>query len=249
MSDSDAQDALTLLAGATLLAVGATDLHLRYVKAEMQPLLLIAGAILLGLGLRGVQRVVRDLRAQRAAPPDDPDDNHDGELHEHGHSVAPSSWLIALPLVVLALVAPPSLGSYAAARSETRIAEPTVDLPPLPAARDGAVDLTLTAYYTRVLYEPESLEGARLRLTGFVTPVDGRWFVTRMALSCCAADGRPVKVLTAGQQAATSPEADTWVEVVGRMVEPERLDDDPIAVATIEVEQIRTIPAPADPYE
>ena len=248
MSDSDAQDALTLLAGATLLAVGATDLHLRYVKAEMQPLLLISGAVLLGLGLRGLARVVRDVRAGRPAD-HDPDFEDPEVLHEHSHSVAPSSWLIALPLVVLALVAPPSLGSYAAARSETRIAEPTVDLPPLPAARDGAVDLTLTAYYTRVLYEPETLEGARLRLTGFVTPVGERWFVTRMSLSCCAADGRPVKVLTAGQQAASVPPADTWVEVVGRMVEPERLGDDPVAVATLEVEQIRTIPAPADPYE
>jgi uncharacterized repeat protein (TIGR03943 family) len=243
VSDTDAQDALTLLAGVTLLAVGATDLHLRYVKAEMQPLLLLSGAVLLGLGVRGLLRVVRDVRARRSAA-------DDGEgLDGHSHSVAASSWLIALPLVVLALVAPPSLGSYAAARGETRIAEPTVELPALAAPRDGAVDLTLTDYYTRVLYVPESLEGARIRLTGFVTPLGERWFVTRMALACCAADGRPVKVLTAGEQAAAAPPADSWVEVVGRMVEPERLPGDAVAVATLEVEQIRSIQAPADPYE
>lgn len=243
MSDQDAPDALTLLAGATLLTVGATDLHLRYVKAEMQPLLLIAGAVLLGLGLRGLVRVYRDLRAERAAA-------EEVVAFPHGHHpVAPSSWLIVLPLLVLTLVGPPALGSYAAARSDTRISEPTVELPPLDAPTDGAVTMTLTEYYTRVLYAPDSLEGVRVRLTGFVTPVDGRWFVTRMALSCCAADGRPVKVLTAGEAATPAPPADSWVEVVGTVTEPERLPGDPIAVATLQVESIRGIEPPRDPYE
>jgi uncharacterized repeat protein (TIGR03943 family) len=239
----DAQDALTLLAGATLLAVGVTDLHLRYVRAEMQPLLVLAGAVLVGLGMRGLLRVLRDVRAERSGAP------ATAGLGHEAHPVTPSSWLIALPLVVLTLVAPPSLGSYAAARSDTRIAEPTVELPSLPAAREGAVDLTLTDYYTRVLYEPQSLEGSRIRLTGFVTPLGDRWFVTRMALSCCAADGRPVKVLTTGEQAVAVPPADQWVEVVGQVVEPERLDGNPLALATLQVDQIRTVEAPADPYE
>jgi uncharacterized repeat protein (TIGR03943 family) len=240
VSDTDASDALTMLAGTMLLAVGASDLHLRYVKPEMQPLLLVSGAVLLGLGLRGVLRVVREQLARRAG---------EREAGEHQHALASSSWLIALPFVVLVLVAPPSLGSYAAARSETRIAEPTVDLPSLPSPRDGAVDLTLTDYYTRVLYEPESLEGARVRLVGFVTPVGGRWYVTRMSLSCCAADGRPVKVLTAGPESADLPEADSWVEVVGRVVEPERPPGDVIAVPTLEVEALRSVEAPTDQYE
>lgn len=243
MSDHDAQDALTLLAGATLLAVGATDLHLRYVKAEMQPLLLVAGALLLGLGLRGLLRVYRDLRTERA-----PVEELVALPHGH-HPVARSSWLIVLPLLVLSLVGPPALGSYAAARSDTRISAPTIALPPLDAPTDGAVTLTLTEYYMRVLYDTGSLTGVRVRLTGFVTPVEGRWFVTRMSLSCCAADGRPVKVLTAGQPAAVALPADSWVEVVGTVTEPERLPGDPIAVATLQLESIRGISAPRDPYE
>lgn len=243
MSDTDAQDALTLLAGATLLAVGVTDLHLRYVKAEMQPLLVLAGVVLVGLGARGVIGVVRELWALRSGSGAQPAGSHDA------HPVAPSSWLIALPLIVLTVVAPPSLGSYAAARSDTRIAEPTVELPTLPAAQDGAVDLTLTDYYTRVLYAPESLADVRIRLSGFVTPQGDRWFVTRMSLSCCAADGRPVKVLTAGQPATDVPPPDAWVEVVGRLVEPERLDGDAVGVATLLLEHVRRIQAPADPYE
>ena len=153
----------------------------------------------------------------------------------------------AVRSIVLSLVGPPARGSYAAARSDARISAPTVELAPLDAPTDGAV--TLTEYYTRVLYDMESLDGVRVRLTGFVTPVEGRWFVTRVALSCCAADGRPVRVLTAGEAATPAPPADSWVEVVGTVTEPERLADDPIAVATLQVESIRSIEAPRDPYE
>lgn len=235
MSQSDAQDSLTLLAGVTLLAVGVTDLHLRFVKPEMQPLLVLAGAVLVGLSARGLLRTYREVRAGAAASED---------AHEHGTS--PSTWLIALPLIVLSLVAPPSLGSYAAARSDTRIAAPSIALPPLPPARDGAVDLTLTDYYTRALYDEQSLRGERLRLSGFVTPVGGRWFLTRMSLSCCAADGRPVKVLTTGEPA---PAADTWVEVVGTYAAAQALAADEVPLPTLEITSLRRVEQPRNAYE
>ena len=238
MSQSDAQDSLTLMAGATLLAVGLTDLHLRYVKPQMQPLLVLAGAVLVVLGARGLVGAYRDLRGA--------DDRTDDA---HGHAPSASTWLIALPLLVLSLVAPPSLGSYAAARSDTRIAEPVVTLPALPESGDEPVEMTLTDYYTRVLYAEESLEGRRLRLSGFVTPVDGRWFVTRMSLSCCAADGRPVKVLTAGAPASVAPPADAWVEVVGVFTSPQSTAADELPLPTLELESVRRIEQPRNPYE
>lgn len=242
--NDDAQDNLTLLAGATLLTVGLTDLHLRYVKPQMQPLLVLAGLVLLGLGLRGLRRAYLEVRARRTAPAS----AEPGHADDHAHPPTRTAWLLALPVLVLALVAPPSLGAFAAARSETSIPEPTAALPPLPGERDGAVDLTLTDYYTRVLYDARSLQGARVRLTGFVTPVDDRWFVTGIALACCAADGRPVKVLTTGE-AGPAPAADSWVEVVGTYSAPEQLPGSERAVATLQVEQVRPVAQPRDTYE
>ena len=234
----EAQDSLVLLAGSTLLTVGLTDLHLRYAKPQMQPLLLAAGAVLVAIGLLGLLRA------------DDPAEADAHEHADHDHAGRRSAYLLALPVLVLALVGPPSLGSYAASRSETRIAVPETPLGPLAAPRDGAVDLTLTEYYSRVLYEDEELVDTPVRLTGFVTPTDdGRWFVTRISLSCCAADGRPVKVLTAGDGAAAVPPADSWVEVVGTYTEPEELPGQQAGVATLRVASVTPVEAPKQQYE
>jgi hypothetical protein len=69
----DAQDNLVLLVGATMLSVGLSDLHLRYVEPAIQPLIVMSGVVLLVLGLRGLVRVYRGRwrparPARRAAP-------------------------------------------------------------------------------------------------------------------------------------------------------------------------------------
>jgi uncharacterized repeat protein (TIGR03943 family) len=244
----DAQDHLTALVGATMLAVGMSDLHLRYVKPAMQPLVVLSGVVLLAFALRGFLRIYREVVTRRHVAQDAAPAHCGGPETEDSHGHHPptrTAWLLTLPLLVLYLVAPPSLGAFAAARSDTTIAEPTMALEPVPAP----VDLTLTDYYSRVLYDPQSVAGARVRLTGFVTPVDGRWFVTRMVLACCAADGRPVKVLTTGAAANPAPPPDTWVEVVGRYSAPETLPDAEGAVATVEVDQVRIVDQPRVAYE
>lgn len=244
----DAQDNLVLLVGATMLTVGVTDLHLRYVKPQMQPLIVLSGLVLLGLGLRGLRRMTGEIAAARRGA-DRPAHDQDAHGHEHDHAMTRTAWLMALPLLVLTLIAPPSLGAYAAARSDTTVAEPTEDLPPLPAATGGARTLTLTDYYVRVLYGPQSLQGERIRLSGFVVPVEGRWYVARMSLACCAADGRPVKVLVSGDAAGPVPPADAWVEVVGRYTAPQVPPGNELAVATLEVESVQRTARPANPYE
>jgi uncharacterized repeat protein (TIGR03943 family) len=233
----DAQDALLLLSGSTLLTVGFTDLHLRYVKPEMQPLIIGAGLVLVALGLSAIRSAFREV-----VTPAEP------SAGGGGHALHPSSYLLVLPLLVLSLVGPPSLGSFAAARSETRVIEP-VELAPLPDPVDGAVEITLTEYYSRVLYDDGSLDGVRVRLTGFVTPDEGRWFVTRMALSCCAADGRPIKVLTTGPGAESPPPADTWIEVEGTVAPSEKLPGQDVGVATLAVDSIVEVEPPAQQYE
>jgi len=244
----EAQDSLLLLVGAMVLQIGLTDLHLRYVKPAMQPLLILTGLGLVAVGALGVVRQVRGSAGVQGFEGDG------GEREEqpggHGQHRQPrTAWLLVLPLLIMATVTPPTLGAYAAARGTTTVEPPEFRLPPLPAPTNGAIDVTLTDYYSRVLYDPESLQGATLRMTGFVTPVGAEWFVTRMRLSCCAADGRPVKVLTDGPASRPAPPADTWVEVVGTVTaaRPPAGEDDPVAV--LAVSSVIGAPRPTNAYE
>lgn len=241
----EAQDNLLLLIGAMMLQVGFTDLHLRYVKPSMQPLILITGAGLLVIGLRGVVRLLTKSAPDTAATAGTAPAEHGG----HTHAGPRAAWLLVLPLLVMATITPPTLGAYAAARSSTSIEVPEYQPPPLPDPRDGAVDLTLTDYYSRVLYDPDELRDVPVRLTGFVTPVDGEWFVTRMQLSCCAADGRPIKVLADGVAASPAPAADTWVEVVGVYTTPRAPAGELERAVALHVQGVREAPRPQNPYE
>jgi uncharacterized repeat protein (TIGR03943 family) len=246
----EAQDNLLLLLGALLLQVGFTDLHLRYVKPAMQPLIVLTGVGLLAVGLVGVLRRVRSgvpdvgsaTEASTAAGLD---------AHGHSHHAGPrAAWLLVLPLLVMATVTPPSLGAYAAARSSSTLEAPTFEPPPLPASVGGVVELSLTDYYTRAMYYPDPLRDVPVRLSGFVTPVDGEWYVTRIALSCCAADGRPIKILADGAAARPAPAADSWVEVVGTWTTPRRPAHGELQrVATLHVSSVRETPRPQNAYE
>lgn len=246
----DTQDYLLLLLGVLVLQITLTGSYVRYVKEGMQPLLLITGVGLLAVGLLGVVRIVRELRGEK--PPAAAEGTeaalheHEGPGHEHGSPRA--AWLLALPLLVMISVAPPSLGAYAAARSSATVAEPTFELPPLPGPRDGAVDLGVVDYTSRVLYDPDSVRDETVRLSGFVTPIGDQWFVTRMQLSCCAADGRPVKVLAVGPGAAPAPAPDTWVEVVGVYAAPRVADAGKEHTAAIEVLSVTEVPRPDNEY-
>lgn len=240
----EAQDNLLLLVGALMLQVGLTDLHLRYVKPQMQPLIVLTGVGLLAIGLVGVVRMVRG----RTAPAADTSAGLDESGHSH-HAGPRAAWLLVLPLLVMATVTPPTLGAYAAARSDTALETPMYEPPPLPAPVGGAVDLSLTDYYTRVLYDPEQLRDVPVRLSGFVTPVGGDWYITRIKLSCCAADGRPIKVLADGPASQPVPGADTWVEVVGTYTTPRVPAGEDSPSIALEVRDLRVAPRPQNPYE
>jgi uncharacterized repeat protein (TIGR03943 family) len=246
----DTQDYLLLLLGVLVLQITITGSYVRYVKEGMQPLLLITGCGLLAVGLLGVVRILRELRGEKppaaAGGTEAALHEHSGPGHEHGGPRA--AWLLALPLLVMISVAPPSLGAYAAARSSATIAEPTFELPPLPPPRDGAVDLDVVDYTSRVLYDPDSVREATVRLSGFVTPIGDQWYVTRMQLSCCAADGRPVKVLAVGAGAAPAPASDTWVEVVGTYAPPSEPAVGGDHTAAVDVISVQEVPRPDNEY-
>src|SRR5205814_1313817 len=91
------------------------------------------------------------------------------------------------------------------------------------------------------------LPAAALLLIGAAAA--GAPYLTRMVLSCCAADALPVKVGLAGQ-VPPGLASDTWLEVTGTYVDKQIKDvvnDAPIPF--IEVSQAHRVPAPADPYQ
>jgi len=174
----------------------------------------------------------------------------EASLHGHDHGHGPRvAWLLLLPVFAIILVAPPALGSYAATRGSGAVAEPTSDYAPLPPG--DPVEVTLTEYAGRAIWDAgRSLTGRTVRMTGFVTPSEtagGDAYLARIALSCCAADGRPIKVAVRGLRVADHP-PDTWLTITGRYVAAPRSAAG-ATIPTLEPEDIRRIPAPVQPYE
>jgi uncharacterized repeat protein (TIGR03943 family) len=144
------------------------------------------------------------------------EDREHGQGHGHDHSGVPRvAWLLFLPALSLLFYAPPALGSFTAAREAPKVVAVVEEdgFEPLPAT--SPLPITLTDFTQRVQQDTgRAIEGRTVRMTGFVTPADGDdgWYLTRILLSCCAADAQSVKVRVYGVEA---PAADTWVTVTG----------------------------------
>ncbi|MGI5427523.1 TIGR03943 family putative permease subunit [Streptomyces sp. CA-179760] len=248
-----AQSALLFLLGATLLHSGMTDLYLRYVKAGLRPLVLLAGAVLIATA---AATLWYDRRGAGHKHQDDDDDDDDGggdgehgHDHDHDHHHEPRiTWLLTLPVLALILVAPPALGSYSASHTGTALQKPFgfADLP-----SEGPLRLGVADYAGRAVYgNGRSLRDRELKITGFVT-LDraGSPYLVRMGLNCCAADAQPVKIaLTGDVPPVLSP--DTWLEITGRYT-PRRTKD-PVnngPIPYLEVTMAKPVPTPHDPYD
>ncbi|MFF8869480.1 TIGR03943 family putative permease subunit [Streptomyces massasporeus] len=226
-----AQTALLFLLGATLLHAGTTDLYLRYVKEGLRPLVLLAGAVLI---VTAAATLWYDRRGTAT--------------HDH-HSEPRVSWLLALPVLALILVAPPALGSYSAAHTGTALTKP-FGFPALPTG-DAPLRLAVADYAGRAIYDDgRALRDRELKITGFVTlDREGAPYLVRMGLNCCAADAQPVKIaLTGNVPPVLRP--DTWLEITGTYT-PRRTKD-PVndrPIPYLEVTTARPVPTPRDPYD
>jgi uncharacterized repeat protein (TIGR03943 family) len=229
-----AQASVLFLLGGAVLYTGLTGLYLRYVKAGLRPLLLVAGAVLV---VAAIATIWFEWRRSRAA----------GEHTDHEHREPRISWLLALPLLALIFVAPPPPGSYAAMRTGTALQEPW-DLSDLPAG--DPVPLGLVDYAGRAVYDHgRSLGDRQISTSGFISLDErGTPYLVRMVLNCCAADAQPVKVgLTGRIPPILQP--DTWYEVTGAYTDQQATD--PInngVIPYIDVVQAIPVPAPDDEY-
>jgi uncharacterized repeat protein (TIGR03943 family) len=237
-----AQAVILLLVGGAVLRASLTDLYLRYVKQGLRPFLIAAGIILV---LTATATLWYELSERNHR--DEHDDEHDDE-HGHAHGGPKVAWLLLLPVLGLLLVAPPALGSYAANRAGTAITA-SDDYAPLPAG--DPVHLTMLDYAARAVFDQgHSMTNRRIELSGFLTTApDGTWLLTRMILTCCAADARPIKVALTGE-VPPGLTADGWLQVIGRY-SPQTVKD-PVngeRIPFLTVETADSVPAPAEQYE
>lgn len=241
------QAGLLVIIGLIAATAAVNGLYLNFVKPSLRIPLIAAGVVLVALGAYGLVAPARTTGAHDHAD-QDPDDGHD-VVHDHGRGPR-VGWLLVLPFLILGVVVPPPLGSYSARQDSGQLRSTAAgqDLAALDTGPEP-VRMGLAEYSARALFdEGKSLEGRRVRLTGFVSSVDHGtgWALTRMALSCCAADGYAIKVDVIGGERLPD---DTWVEVVGTW-EPTPADVDPAsALAVLRIEEMQTVAAPAQPYE
>lgn len=260
--------------GIAVLVVVATGQYTSYVRAGTWPALVITGLTLVVLAGHGALREWQHHDAVRRtrtfgvpAESGHSGHGHTGPAHT-GHAHTGSTWVLLLaPVACLALLAPPSLGSYSAARAPDAVlaAPDTTDIgfedlwEPLPAG--GVVPLPLSEFITRARWDDsKELERRTVRLTGFVLPRpvgragDEPWQLARMGINCCAADATVYRVRMAdpGGLTVTDPAADSWVEVEGRWVSEPAAATDPVAVAEpplLRIERVRSVPVPEQPYD
>ena len=237
--NEEAQAGIIFALGAVALRLGLTDAHLAYIQPAMAKPLAAAGAVLAVLGGRLLLRPGRGRPVTGDAR---------GRAHHHagGSRVA---WLLLAPILAIAIVAPSSLGAFAANRAPATLPVRDRDVGPLPAPVAGAVDLSLTEFVGRAVYgRGESLRDVPVRLVGFSAPDAGGAGVvlTRFVMSCCAADARPVRVALRGADPSMAA-PDTWLEVVGTWHADARSGEDTRPPA-LDVATLRAIAAPANRY-
>lgn len=296
----DTGNVLLVLVGGAILRISIGDTFLRYVRAGLHLPLLLAGAVLVIIGLVSLWRenpgrragadegvdddlaaadgrvegelggsarptgseplvlgqsavvstssVLTEAAADAYGPAADPTlaPDHDAHGHAHGNRVA---WLLLLPVFAIFLIAPPALGSYAANRATvTRVPPATSDYPSLRAG--DPLQMRLDEYEARAVWDAgRNMSGRTFRLIGFVTErPGGGYYLTRMVISCCAADATAVRISVTGS--AGSYPSDTWIEVTGHYDGLDHAREKEVGpVAIIRADSVQQIPAPKEPYE
>lgn len=243
---------LLLLTGGALIRLVLGEQHLRYVREAMALPLLATGAVVVALGFAGWWLATGSGRSPAGEAGDGPGDDAGERTGEavlapaYGH-LPPVAWLLLLPVLAIYLVPPPALGSDAVLRESQLAVAPGDDLfPPLPV--DDPVVLTPRETVERVLYDPDSgVLDRDVRIVGFSVPdpATGQWYVARISLACCAADGVAYRVLVEG---APPPAADQWVSVTGRL-RPPGGPTDGLPIPRLTATGVGPYEEPVNPYD
>lgn len=219
--------------GALLVRLALTGEYLRFVTPWMRWPLVATGVVLLLLALKPALGL-----GEHA-------DQHADEGAHGAHRIPRSTWLLLLPGLVVFTVSPPALGAYLAERRAADTVPPPSSLAFAPLEDRSPVDLEIEEMLWRALTDDgATLKDHSLRLTGFVSGSGDAWYVTRLSISCCAADARVVRVKVDGAEA---PPRNTWVRVTGTW-QP-GTGTTPTSAAVLLAREVTRIPAPKDTYE
>ncbi|GAA1642929.1 TIGR03943 family putative permease subunit [Microbacterium flavum] len=184
-----------------------------------------------------------------------PGRGHDHHDHDHhgGHDHAPAGrWatvaavtggILATGVVAAIVLTPPATLSAQLAMQRDTGTPPLfqgADTIALAATGDTAsfgVGEWASVFATAT--NPESFDGSQVTLTGFVTPGDDGFSLTRLVITHCVIDAQPASLRIA---ADAGYDTGQWVTVTGMI----RDDDGRLAVHASSVEKIDE---PKDPYE
>lgn len=239
MSDEQTRSVLLVVLGATAIWLWWSGEVLNYVRPGLAPLLLAAGVVVVLLGLLPPLGLLGEQTTGHA-------DGRRGHHHK-----ARVGWLLLVPVLVVMLVQPAALGSYAVS-SRSVVPGGGGEFQPLDAPVRGAVPMSMAEFVTRAVRDPgQSLAGVRVRLVGFVAPSDavGGYRLTRFVIFCCAADAEALQAVVRGDR--TPRARDQWLEVEGTWLpRPPAAEDDPSPpTPVLAAEVVRPVAPARPPYE
>ena len=192
--------------------------------------------------------------------------SHDhGHAHDHAHDHGPESpararpaaaigrtviaagGVLATGIVAAIVLVPPATLSAELAMSRDTGAPPLfqgADTVALAATGDTAsfgVGEWASVFATAT--NPEAFDGDEVTLTGFVTPEDGGFGLTRLVITHCVIDAQPASVpVSLETRSGDGVETGQWVTVTGTIRDVDgRLQ--------IEASSVAAIDEPRDPYE
>lgn len=239
MTDEQTRSVLLVVLGATAIWLWWSGEVLNYVRPGLAPYLLASGVI---VGLLGLLPPVGLLGQQTPGP---------APGHGGHHHTARVGWLLLVPVLVVLLVQPSALGSYAVSSRSVVPGGGDDQYPPLAAPVQGAVPMSMAEFVTRAVRDPgQSLTGVRVRLTGFVAPAEDAngYRLTRFVIFCCAADAEALQAVVHGDP--TPRTRDQWLEVEGTWLPgPADVDDPSPPPPVLQADLVRPVAPPQPPYE
>ena len=179
---------------------------------------------------------------------------HDEHAHEHDHAPSSVNLLIMLiPLLVGILIPARPLGSAAVFAKGLRTSSPLVSSQSsnrLFETESEQRDILGWATLFDIEDDLDRFMGQQASVVGFVyfdehLP-EGQFFVSRITVSCCAADGFAVVMLVDWPNATTLNQ-DAWVRVSGP-VDKTYFNKQPEAIPLIRAETVEIVPQPDQPY-
>jgi uncharacterized repeat protein (TIGR03943 family) len=229
----NAQGVVLLVLGAGLLKLCVSGSYARYVPRGNAALLVFTAIGLMVLGAVALRQTMSALRTGEESTVDRP---------------SRAGWPLLATAATALLLVPPPAGAYQASRTPV-LAVGSSAVGALPTG--DPVRLSVRDYVARATdHDGASLRDRHVTLSGFVVLApDGRPYLARMSMGCCAADARPIEVGLTGNLPAGLG-AGQWIEIDGGYVDLRDRDTTSQAIIPyVEVSAVRAIAQPANPYE